>query len=81
MTHYDLIIRGGYVIDGTGAPAFKADIGVVGDTVIKLGDLSGCPADSVINAEGMYVCPGFIDIHDHSDLWIFRRGAANNDVM
>ncbi|MCD6428481.1 MAG: amidohydrolase family protein, partial [Desulfurococcales archaeon] len=81
MTHYDLIIRGGYVIDGTGAPAFKADIGVVGDTVIKLGDLSGCPAGSVINAEGMYVCPGFIDIHNHSDLSIFKVPTADNYVL
>ncbi len=81
MTHYDLIIRGGYVIDGTGAPAFKADIGVVEDAIIKLGDLSGCPADLVIDAEGMYVSPGIIDIHNHSDLSIFKVPTADNYVL
>ena len=62
----DLIIRNGTVIDGTGAPKFKADIGIKNDSVIALGEVTGS-AISEINASGAVVTPGFIDLHTHSD--------------
>ena len=64
----DLIIKNGRVIDGTGGSWFKADIGVVGEKIAKIGHLADVPAQKVVDAGGHYVCPGFIDIHSHTDL-------------
>lgn len=65
--HFDLIVRGGRVLDGTGNPWFRADIGVVDGRIVALGDLAGATADREIDAAGRYVSPGFIDIHSHAD--------------
>ena len=66
---FDLLITGGRVIDGTGQTWFHADVGVTGDTVtVVRGDASGLEAGRVIDASGCVVCPGFIDMHSHSDL-------------
>ena len=76
-----LIIRGGIIVDGTGTPPFKADIGIRGDTIAKIGDLSGASAEHVVDASGLVVAPGFIDIHNHSDLAIFAVPTADNYIM
>ncbi len=65
---FDLILRGGAVIDGTGTPPRPGDIGVRGDRVVALGDLGDAPANRVLDIPGCFVCPGFIDIHTHSDI-------------
>ncbi len=77
---FDLIIKGGLILDGSGAPPFRADVGVVGDTIRKVGDLSGEQAELIVNAEGLIVAPGFIDPHNHSDLSIFTDPTAKNYV-
>ncbi|MCK4701907.1 amidohydrolase family protein, partial [Candidatus Bathyarchaeota archaeon] len=64
---YDIVIRNGRVMDGTGNPWRWADVGVVGDTVKTVGDLQGVEAGKIIDAGGLIVAPGFIDIHSHSD--------------
>ncbi|MGE5579165.1 MAG: N-acyl-D-amino-acid deacylase family protein [Bacillota bacterium] len=76
---YSLIVRGGRVYDGTGNPWFAGDIGVTGDRIAAIGNLDGCKADRVINAKGMAVAPGFIDIHTHSDtsLLVDSRGESH----
>ena len=66
MILLDLIIRNGMVIDGTGSPKFKADIGVKGNSVIAIGEVSST-AIREIDASGAVVTPGFIDLHTHSD--------------
>ena len=65
--HFDLLVRGGRVLDGTGNPWIRADIGVREGRIAALGDLAGATADRVIDATGRYVSPGFIDIHSHAD--------------
>jgi N-acyl-D-amino-acid deacylase len=63
----DLIIRDATVFDGTGKPRFQADIGVTGDRIVAVGDLSASTADREIVATGKAVAPGFIDAHTHDD--------------
>lgn len=65
---FDYIIQGGEVIDGSGKkPRFRADVGVRGDNVAAIGALEASQAGRVISAEGRIVCPGFIDVHVHSE--------------
>jgi len=77
VTAFDLLIRGGTVVDGTGAPGRRADVGVLGDRISAIGDLSAAPdeeAATVIDASGRVVAPGFIDPHGHSDGSLFVDG-------
>ncbi|HXV86356.1 MAG TPA: amidohydrolase family protein [Gemmatimonadales bacterium] len=64
---FDLLIRGGRVLDGTGNPWIQADIGIRGDRIVAVGALPGASAARVIEARGKVVLPGFIDIHSHAD--------------
>jgi len=66
MAH-DLIIRNGTIIDGTGAQGFRADVAIDGDRITALGDLSAAQAAREIDASGLIVSPGFIDLHTHLD--------------
>src|SRR5262249_34303562 len=67
MTHdYDLVVRGGTVIDGTGAASFEADVAVTGVPILAVGRGRGRGAEG-IDARGMLVTPGFVDIHTHYD--------------
>ena len=59
---YDVLLRGGMVIDGTGAPGRRADVGIVGDRIAAIGDLADSGAQRVIDAGGLVVAPGFIDM-------------------
>lgn len=73
---YDLLIKNGILIDGSGAAARRADLAVVDGRIAAVGDLQEGPARETINANGRYVCPGFIDIHTHSDLTLALDGRA-----
>jgi N-acyl-D-aspartate/D-glutamate deacylase len=63
----DLVIRGGTIIDGTGAPPCVADIASQGDQIVAIGELLDSIDAPVLDAQGLYITPGFIDIHSHSD--------------
>ncbi|OGD48308.1 hypothetical protein A3K69_03935 [Candidatus Bathyarchaeota archaeon RBG_16_57_9] len=76
---YDLAILNGRVIDGTGNPWYRGDLWVSGDTIAAIGGVKA-KADKVIDARGMVVAPGFIDIHSHSDYTILREPRAESKV-
>lgn len=70
---YDLIIRHGTVFDGGGGKPVVADVGIIGDRVIAIGDLAGARATREEDATGLYVTPGFVSVHDHSALDAYAR--------
>ncbi len=70
----DVLIRDGQVLDGTGNPAVRADIGIRGDRIVAIGKLGTVSARRTIEATGLHVVPGFIDMHSHAD-----RGLAGDD--
>jgi N-acyl-D-amino-acid deacylase len=64
--HFDVVIRNGRVLDGSGNPWVRLDLGIRGGRIAALGALSGATADTVIDAANRYVTPGFIDVHSHA---------------
>lgn len=89
QAQFDVLIRGGTVVDGTGKERFKADVGISGDTIVVVGNLAGATATRTIDATGKIVTPGFIDVHAHTadeyaDVGLLskdpRRRAAQNYV-
>lgn len=73
---YDVLIRGGRVLDGTGSPWFAADVGVRGERIVAVGKLAGATAGRVFDATGLYVAPGFIDGHTHAGPALARAATA-----
>jgi N-acyl-D-amino-acid deacylase len=70
---FDIIIQGAQVIDGSGADGFQADVGVQGERISAIGDLSGAEAPVIVDGAGKVLSPGFIDMHSHSD-WTLPVG-------
>jgi len=68
----DLKITNGRIIDGTGAPWFRGDVGVRGDTIVAIGDLANEPAKTTVDAQGRIVSPGFIDLLGQDEYSVFR---------
>jgi len=77
---YDLLIRHGRVVDGTGNPWFYADLAIRGDRIAALGKLDGATATRTIDATGLVVAPGFIDMHSHSDFLLLQDGDAQSKI-
>ncbi len=78
---YDILIRGGAIVDGTGNPWFQGDLAIKGDRIAAMGQLgSDAAATRVIDAQGLVVAPGFIDIHSHSDMTLFEDGDAQSKI-
>lgn len=77
---FDLKISGGTVFDGLGGDGRPADVGISGDRITDVGDLSAAEARDTIDATGRYVCPGFIDAHSHSDTYLILEPAAHSKI-
>ena len=77
---YDLLIRHGRIVDGTGNPSFSADVGIRGDRIVAIGRLADAKAAREIDASHLVVAPGFIDLHTHSDLPLIEDGNAESKV-
>jgi len=76
----DILIRGGTVIDGSGAPAFAADVAVAGDRIMAVGPALDRAAHRVVDARGLVVTPGLIDIHTHSDFTLPVNTRAESKI-
>jgi N-acyl-D-amino-acid deacylase len=77
---FDIIVRGGEVIDGTGQPARRADVGIAGDRITAIGDLASAQAGRVIDATGLVVAPGFIDVQGQSGTTLIADGNAESHI-
>jgi N-acyl-D-amino-acid deacylase len=77
---YDLVIKNGLIVDGTGEPAYAGDIAIRGDRIVKIGNVKGSRATETIEASGLVVTPGFIDVHTHCDRGIKRVPTVDNYI-
>ena len=75
---YDLVLKGGRIVDGTGAPWYRADLAIRGDTIARIAPAIAEPATRVIDVGGQVVAPGLIDIHTHARRGIFEVPTADN---
>jgi N-acyl-D-amino-acid deacylase len=80
MSHYDVIIRGGAVYDGSGGEPFVGDLGIQGDVIQAIGDLPEADAGDVIDASGMAVAPGFINVLSHAYFTILHDPRSLSDL-
>ena len=80
-TEYDVLIRNGNVYDGTGAPAYVADLAIKGDRVAAIGNFSESTADLEVDASGLAVAPGFFNMMSHAHLSLLKDGRAKSDIL
>jgi N-acyl-D-aspartate/D-glutamate deacylase len=77
---FDILIRGGRIVDGTGNPSWYGDLGIRQERITAMGRLDGRSAARTIDAAGLTVAPGFIDIHNHSDFTLIQDGNAQSMI-
>jgi N-acyl-D-amino-acid deacylase len=77
---YDLAIRNGRIVDGTGSPWFKGDVAVKGERIVKVGNVNPSDAEIALDVSGETVCPGFIDSHSHSDFSLIFDPRAESTI-
>jgi N-acyl-D-amino-acid deacylase len=76
----DILIRNGWVADGTGNPTYPADVAIEGERIVDVGRLEGAEAEQVIDASGKIVCPGFVDSHSHNDWSILANPTEQSSI-
>src|SRR5437762_5367142 len=77
---YDLVLRNGRIVDGSGSPWYRGDVAIRGDTIVRVAPSVTDAATRIIDAAGQVVTPGFIDIHSHAREGIFDSPAAENYI-
>jgi N-acyl-D-amino-acid deacylase len=77
---YDVLIRAGTVYDGTGGPPRRADVAIRGDRIAAIGDLRGAEARTVLDATGLAVAPGFVNMLSHSEVSLIQDGRSQGDI-
>jgi N-acyl-D-amino-acid deacylase len=77
---FDILIRGAIVVDGTGAKPYRADVGIKGKRIEAIGALEGADAAEVLDAGGLHLSPGFIDMHSHSDLALMEDPRGQSKI-
>src|SRR5262245_13210859 len=77
---FDILIRNGLIVDGTGSPGFHGDLALKGGKVAAMGKLGNKTAGRTIDAKGLVVSPGFVDMHNHSDTAILTDGDAQSMI-
>jgi len=80
-TSFDVLLRGGQVIDGTGSPARQADVAIADGRIVAVGDLSMAEAAEVIEVSGLVVAPGFIDAHSHAGPGLVSEGLSHAEPL
>jgi len=78
---FDLLIKGGRIVDGSGSPGYVADVAIKNDRIVKIGQLSQATATRIIDARGLVVAPGFIDMLGQSETYVLIDPRANSKVM
>jgi len=78
---FDKVIKDATILDGTGRTPWRGDVGITGDTIVAIGDIAPEQGGNVIHASGLHLCPGFIDIHTHSDGRILACPTADSRVL
>jgi N-acyl-D-amino-acid deacylase len=78
--HYELLIKDAEIVDGTGAPRFRGSVGIIGEKIAAIGNLTGT-ATRIIDVQGLVLSPGFVDPHSHVDLNILQEPLAENMIM
>lgn len=78
--HYEILIRNGLIVDGTGVPAYKGDVAISGDTIAALGELENTTADQEIDATGQVVAPGFINMLSWANEDLIADGNSQSDI-
>ncbi len=78
--NYDLVIQGGFIVDGSGCQAFRADVGISNSKIARIGSIDPENSTSLIEAQGHVLAPGFIDIHSHSDITLIVNPKAESKV-
>jgi N-acyl-D-amino-acid deacylase len=77
---FDILIRNGKIVDGAGSPSFHGDIGIKGGKIVAMGKVPNRTAARPIDAKGLVIAPGFIDMHNHSDNVILTDGDARSMI-
>lgn len=78
---FDVKIVNGLIVDGSGNPGYSADVGIVGDQIVAIGDLTDATSRETIDASGKVVAPGFVDMHTHSDLAVLFDPLTNSKIF
>jgi len=77
---FDIVVRNGYVVDGTGSPRFRADVGIKNGQIVEIGELGCEETRGDLEAKGLMVAPGFIDMHSHSDFSLLINPRAESKI-